>query len=212
VFAISLDLDKYLIYDNENFYLRKKIRKYRNKLFDLFKKSEESNTQADLDILDPFYVKTLSDIFESLVGAILMDSLDLDVVWKSIKHLIVPFYEKYANPKTYKEHPKCYFFELIQPQKPPLRNIKYRFSNSILSIYRKREKLSREGIYCYEFRGYLDDVLVTIDQHPFGNKIYEKMFFKKYYQNVKEIIDVYHQSKLNVIRYDKIIREKRWLE
>lgn len=66
----------------------------------------------DLDKLFEHNLKIFGDVFESLIGAVFMDSQSIDTTWKVLWHLIEPYIKVYANLETMQDHPRTKLLEL----------------------------------------------------------------------------------------------------
>jgi dsRNA-specific ribonuclease len=61
----------------------------------------ESEDYIDFDELDQYFVKMLADVIESIIGAILLDSHNIEVTEKAWLKLCEPYLIKYADkPKS----------------------------------------------------------------------------------------------------------------
>jgi dsRNA-specific ribonuclease len=66
----------------------------------------------DLDKLHEHNLKIFGDVFESLIGAVFMDSRSIDETWRVLEHLIMPYIKVYANLDTLQDHPRTKLLEL----------------------------------------------------------------------------------------------------
>lgn len=66
----------------------------------------------DLDKLHEHNLKIFGDVFESLIGAVFMDSQSIDVTWRVLEQLIMPYIKVYANLDTLQDHPRTKLLEL----------------------------------------------------------------------------------------------------
>lgn len=54
----------------------------------------------DLDILHEHNLKIFGDVFESVIGAVFMDSQSIETTWKVLEHMIMPYIRVYADLQT----------------------------------------------------------------------------------------------------------------
>lgn len=182
VIAIDLGLD--LCLRSANSYLDNSLFSYKETLERLRMEAEESKTTLNLDDLDHCFVKVLSDVLEALVGVVALDTEDYDKVEEIFLPIFEPYFNVYATPLTFKEHPKCFLFELVAKEKGILKKIKYV----------KKEKQNNKGDYMMNHKGYIGEILIAEEEFQFDNCITEKKFFKKFYDNANNIVQEFHKS------------------
>jgi dsRNA-specific ribonuclease len=66
----------------------------------------------DLDILHLHNLKIFGDVFESLIGAVFLDSRSLDKTEEILFNLIGPYIELYADLQTMSDHPRTILLQL----------------------------------------------------------------------------------------------------
>jgi len=66
----------------------------------------------DVDDLYESNLKMFGDVFESLIGAVFMDSQNVDETWAVLKQQIMPYITVYANPLTLQDHSRTLLLEL----------------------------------------------------------------------------------------------------
>ena len=66
----------------------------------------------DLDQLYEYNLKIFGDVFESLIGAIFLDSESITVTWSVLWKLMEPYITKYANLSTLQDHSRTKLLEL----------------------------------------------------------------------------------------------------
>lgn len=59
--------------------------------------TKEVKRALDLDSLYEYSLKIFGDIFESLIGAVFIDSEDIEVTWKILYQLMEPYIGIYSN-------------------------------------------------------------------------------------------------------------------
>ena len=77
----------------------------------------------DLDEVAVYSLKIFGDVFESLIGAIFIDSESLEVTKQILFKLIMPYVETYSNLETIQDHPRTNLLELWN-QKPYMKDLK----------------------------------------------------------------------------------------
>jgi len=179
--AIDLELDTFLRSSSSK--LTKELEKYKNCLSALRNSIAGQGTLLDLDDLDHCFVKVLSDMLESLVAVVLYDTNNFDDVEKIFIPILSPYFDLYATPSTFKEHPKCFLYELVAKEKGELRKVRWK----------KRDKEDRKGFFLTNYKGYLGEKLIAEQDFRYDNCIAEKRFFKHMYFNVKSIIEEFHK-------------------
>lgn len=66
----------------------------------------------DVDNLYEHNLKIFGDVFESLIGAIFLDSRSIDKTWSVLKELIEPYIKVYADLETLQDHSRTKLLEL----------------------------------------------------------------------------------------------------
>ncbi len=182
VVAVDLGLDAYLRSSSPK--LIAELEKYKACLCSLRTSISSLDGTIDLDDLDHCFVKVLSDLLEALMGVVMYDTGNYDEVERVFLPIFEPYFNVYATPKTFKEHPKCFLYEMVAKERGALRNIRWI----------KRERPDRKGFYVTRYRGYLGEVLLAEEDFKFDNCIAEKRFFKRMYENVAATIKEFHKS------------------
>lgn len=117
IFFIRLELDKYLAHDNA--LLAQNIEVYRKRL-SIAKNKELKEAEEELRESRPYWLlldapKAISDIIESLFGAILVDtSFDPIPPQTTFDNLLVPFYDQWISPTKLKIDAIRILLELAQ--------------------------------------------------------------------------------------------------
>lgn len=112
-----LDLDKFLAHDNA--LLSKNLEVYRSKLT-IAKTKELKEASEEGREIRPYWLlldapKAISDIIESLFGAVLVDSnFDPMAPQLTFDHLLVPFYDQWISPTKLKIDAIRILLELAQ--------------------------------------------------------------------------------------------------
>jgi len=69
-------------------------------------------TPFDLDELHEHNLKIFGDVFESLIGAVFLDSQSIDKTWKVLERLIMPYVKIYADLDTLQDHSRTLLLEM----------------------------------------------------------------------------------------------------
>ena len=185
VIAVDLELDKFL--RSCSIGLQQELKQYKNCLKSLRNSPFNYDTHIDLDGLDHCFVKVLSDLLEAVIGVIFYETKDFDEVERIFLPILIPYFNIYATPQTFKEHPKCFLYEMIAKEKGQLRNIRWW----------KSDRMNKKGFFETNYRGWLGDILIAEENFRYDNCIVEKRFFKKMFENVEAVIKEYHRRKNN---------------
>ena len=153
------------------------------------KKANDEKRKLDLIALESNFDIILGDFFESIIGAVLIDSMDVDIAYEITIRLLREYYNSYGSPTSYYEHPKCEFFELMQKNK----DIKYK-------IRRHFVRDMKEEIYIPEFIGGLNGVIVSRVETDGHSKLHEKQFFNEYLNITRKIVEEYNDRVKSNIR------------
>lgn len=65
-----------------------------------------------MDQLYEYNLKIFGDVFESLIGAIFIDSGSITTTWDVLIGLMEPYIQKYANLSTLQDHSRTKLLEL----------------------------------------------------------------------------------------------------
>jgi len=77
----------------------------------------------DLDELHEHNLKIFGDVFESLIGAVFLDSQSIDETWAVLWKLIMPYVKIYADLETLQDHSRTLLLEMWN-QKLYTKNLK----------------------------------------------------------------------------------------
>ena len=69
-------------------------------------------TPFDLDELHEHNLKIFGDVFESLIGAVFLDSQSIDETWAVLERLIMPYVKIYADLDTLQDHSRTLLLEM----------------------------------------------------------------------------------------------------
>ena len=180
VIAVDMKLDQYMKSSRS---LSDRLEDYKECLRSLRTSIASDNSPVNLDDLDHNFVKVLSDVLEALIGEIAYESKDFDEVVKIFMPIFIPYFNIYATPLNFNEHPKCFLYDMIAKEKGDLKKIRWI----------KREKEDKTGFFITLYKGWFGCSLVAEQSFRYDNCIEEKRFFKKMLINVKEILDEYHK-------------------
>lgn len=82
-----------------------------------------SSTALEIDDLYEYNLKIFGDVFESLIGAVFIDSECIEKTWSVLYGLMEPYIKIYADLSTLQDHSRTKLLELWN-QKPFMRNLK----------------------------------------------------------------------------------------
>jgi len=180
VIAVDLGLDEYMQASKK---LIAELKNYKCCLMSLRYSIVSNDKPIDLDELDHCFIKVLSDVLEAVIGEVMYEVQDFDEVEKIFLPIFIPYFDVYATPTTFTEHPKVLLYEMVDKEKGDLKRIKSK----------KISKEDREGFNLMVYKGWLGDILVAQGKFRYDNCIIEKKFFKKMLKNVGGIIKEYHK-------------------
>jgi len=135
---------------------------------------DSNNIQAlDLDQLYEYNLKIFGDVFESLIGAVFIDSESIEITWGVLHNLMEPYIKIYANLDTLQDHSRTKLLELWN-QKPFMRNLKCSHETQKAS-----DQLDNDGTII--FKGMVDkECVLEVPYHKDAkNKV--RIFYKHYY-------------------------------
>lgn len=180
VIAVDLGLEKYMQASKK---LRNELETYKSCLAALRYSFAGSDKPIDTDELDHCFVKVLSDVLEAVMGAVMCELQDFGAAEKVFLPILAPYFEAYATPATFKEHPKSILYEMVNREKGEMKSMKWR----------KVNKEDREGFNAVVYKGWLADALVAQAKFRHESYITEKKFFRKMLKNVEGILAEYHK-------------------
>ena len=68
--------------------------------------------EFDLDTLHEHNLKIFGDVFESLIGAVFLDSQSVKKTWRVLNRLIKPYVYIYADLSTLQDHSRTLLLEM----------------------------------------------------------------------------------------------------
>ena len=83
---------------------------------------DEQYKEFDLDTLHEHNLKIFGDVFESLIGAVFLDSQSVERTWEILFRLIEPYVYIYADLATLQDHSRTLLLEMWN-QKPYTKNL-----------------------------------------------------------------------------------------
>ena len=119
-------------------------------------------------------MKIFGDVFESLIGAVFIDSESIETTWSVLRRLMEPYIKIYADLSTLQDHSRTKLLELWN-QKPFMRNLKCHHET------RKQDQSSESKII---FQGMVDDACVFEVPYNKDDKNKVRSFYKKYYNMI----------------------------
>ena len=65
-----------------------------------------------MDTLHEHNLKIFGDVFESLIGAVFLDSQSVEVTWAVLERLVEPYVYIYADLNTLQDHSRTLLLEM----------------------------------------------------------------------------------------------------
>mmetsp|Transcript_28083 Transcript_28083/g.42474 ORF Transcript_28083/g.42474 Transcript_28083/m.42474 type:complete len:241 (-) Transcript_28083:117-839(-) len=123
--VIENDLHNYVLFNTKAISFKEQYNKYVERVQEMLLEqgSTAQKKPLDLDQLYEYNLKIFGDVFESLLGAIFIDSRSLDKTAEVLFHLIKPYIDVYANLDSLQDHSRTKLLELWN-QKSYMRNLK----------------------------------------------------------------------------------------
>ena len=118
--TIENGIHEHVLYNNKAISFKEQFDKYVAKVHDLLsevgstkEQCKSSNIKAlNLDQLYEYNLKIFGDVFESLVGAVFIDSESIETTWSVLHELMKPYIKIYANLDTMQDHARTKLLEL----------------------------------------------------------------------------------------------------
>lgn len=115
--VIENGIHEHILYNNKALSFKEQFEKYVQIVQELLANSEGGSTKSsskalDLDQLYEYNLKIFGDVFESLIGAIFIDSGSITTTWQVLIGLMEPYIQKYANLATLQDHSRTKLLEL----------------------------------------------------------------------------------------------------
>ena len=100
--VIENGIHEHVLYNNRAVSFKEQFETYVSKVKELLSLSDGGSTKAskkalDLDQLYEYNLKIFGDVFESIIGAIFIDSQCITTTWNVLIKLMEPYIDKYAN-------------------------------------------------------------------------------------------------------------------
>ena len=176
--VIENGIHDFVLYNNKALSFKEQFDKYVSKVHELLApaSTKDSLVALDLDQLYEYNLKIFGDVFESIIGAVFLDSESIQVTWKVLFGLMEPYIKIYANLQTLQDHSRTKLLELWN-QKPFMRNLKCRHETR--KHGEDNPEIPNDGTIF--FRGMVDNdcVYEVPFQKDAKNKV--RLFYKKYY-------------------------------
>lgn len=114
--VIENGIHEYVLYNERANAFKLQFEEYVLRVHELLEQMGGSTkeTQRALD-LDDLYEKTLKifgDVFESLIGAVFIDSCSMEITWNVLIGLMKPYLGLYSNLETLQDHSRTKLLEL----------------------------------------------------------------------------------------------------
>lgn len=74
--------------------------------------AEQVHKEFDLDLLHEHNLKIFGDVFESIIGAVFLDSQSVEETWEVLERLIKPYVKIYADLTTLQDHSRTLLLEM----------------------------------------------------------------------------------------------------
>jgi len=144
---------------------------------------EQRYREFDLDKLHEHNLKIFGDVFESLIGAVFLDSQCVEQTWQVLKRLIEPYIEIYADLDTLQDHSRTLLLEMWN-QKPYLKNLTCKHKTEELENGERSRLIGvvMDNSSKYEY---------TVYHETFTKDAKSKVrtFYKHFYKLVKKFVD-----------------------
>ena len=102
--VIENRIHEFVIYNEKAVSFKEQFENYVKIVYELLEEQGGSTRNAkyalDLDVLYEHGLKIFGDIFESLVGAVFIDSESIDITWRVLFKLMQPYIQLYSNLET----------------------------------------------------------------------------------------------------------------
>lgn len=114
--VIENGIHKYVLYNEKAISFKEQFDLYVQRVNELLKEvggsTKEVQKALDLDSLYEYSLKIFGDVFESLIGAVFIDSECIETTWKVLWNLMKPYIGIYANLNTLQDHSRTKLLEL----------------------------------------------------------------------------------------------------
>eukprot|EP00351_Strombidinopsis_sp_SopsisLIS2011_P005272 CAMPEP_0116871220 /NCGR_PEP_ID=MMETSP0463-20121206/1471_1 /TAXON_ID=181622 /ORGANISM="Strombidinopsis sp, Strain SopsisLIS2011" /LENGTH=176 /DNA_ID=CAMNT_0004509225 /DNA_START=1294 /DNA_END=1824 /DNA_ORIENTATION=- len=143
----------------------------------------------DLDLLYEHNLKMFGDIFESIVGAVFLDSKSILKTWEVLEKLIKPYVKVYADLETLQDHSRTKLLELWNQK-----------------TYTKLHKCSHksdivEGGEKIRLTGTVNDQEILSNEFNKDVKNKVRQFYKRFYIVVKDFIEQAENNEAKELSY-----------
>ena len=152
----------------------KKLKTVWNSQKDKFKIPED-------EIIDEEFVIILCELFHSYIGAIFVDSGNIEKTFDILKDILNVYLLNNATKDTYTEHPKVEILQEYQKRKQIFKRIKENGGNRIIIKYGDKNKKYRENKN-YEYQLIIDKYIIYSE-----NIAYNRSTIKKAQKNALQI-------------------------
>ena len=136
-----------------------------------------------MDTLHEHNLKIFGDVFESLIGAVFLDSQSVEKTWEILFRLIEPYVYIYADLATLQDHSRTLLLEMWN-QKPYTKNLTCKHKTEELE---NGEKSRLNGIIM-DNRERREQVVYS-ETFTKDAKSKVRTFYKHFYQLVKKFVD-----------------------
>jgi len=148
----------------------------------------------DLDQLYEYNLKIFGDVFESIIGAVFIDSESIEVTWTVLWGLMEDYIKVYANLETLQDHSRTKLLELWN-QKVFMRDFKCKHET----------KKPTEKPDHITFLGLVEDKpVLEVDYHKDAkNKV--RSFYRQYYQLMSCFFEHIKNKEIHTCDKEKIV-------
>jgi len=212
--VIENRIHEHVLYNERACSFKGQFETYVQRVNELLKELGGSTKQVkkalDLDSLYEYSLKIFGDIFESLIGAVFIDSEDIGVTWRVLYDLMEPYIGIYSNLNAFQDHSRTKLLELWN-QKAFMKNIKCH-----------HETRAVEGAAGNDtrtiFRGLVDKdcVLQVTYEKEAKNKV--RNFYRQYYELMSGFFEwvekkaIYTENKEQIVdlirQYDQQVKNQ----
>ena len=174
--VIENGIHEHVLYNEKACSFHGQYEKYVKRVKELLKElggsTRDVKRALDLDSLYEYSLKIFGDVFESLIGAVFIDSEDICETRRVLMNLMEPYINIYSNLNDFQDHSRTKLLELWN-QKAFMKNRKCHHETA------NEERNNQESRTI--FRGLLDDQVVLEIPYDKDAKNKVRSFYRHYY-------------------------------
>ena len=177
--AINLNLHQCLLKNSSG--IKNDVDNYIKKLKTVWNSQKDKFKIPEDEIIDEEFVIILCELFHSYIGAIFVDSGNIEKTFDILKDILNVYLLNNATKDTYTEHPKVEILQEYQKRKQIFKRIKENGGNRIIIKYGDKNKKYRENKN-YEYQLIIDKYIIYSE-----NIAYNRSTIKKAQKNALQI-------------------------